>query len=220
MRANPLRTALVVLACAAMAFVEGVLAPVYPVKTALKWLVFGGSVGLYVLLTGDRRPLAAFRKPERKALLPGAGLALIVFAGILGGYALLRPWLDLSAVTANLGGKEGITAATFPLVALYISFGNSMLEEFFFRGFAFLTAEQKTPCVWLFSALAFALYHVAIMGSWFHPALFVLLTAALAVAGVLFNALDREGTLWPAWLVHMAANLAINLIGMHLFGIL
>ena len=95
-----------------------------------------------------------------------------------------------------------------------------MLEEFFFRGFAFLTAERKTPRVWLFSALAFALYHVAIMGSWFHPILFVLLTAALAVAGVLFNALDREGTLWPAWLVHMAANLAINLIGMHLFGIL
>jgi len=220
MRANLLRPALVALACAAMAFVEGVLAPVYPVKTGLKWLVFGGSVGLYVLLTGDRRPLAVFRRPTRAALLPGAGLALIVFVGILGGYALLRPWLDLSAVTANLGGKEGITAATFPLVALYISFGNSMLEEFFFRGFAFLTAERKTSRVWLFSALAFALYHVAIMGSWFHPIWFGLFIAGLAVAGMFFNWLDRRGTIWPAWLVHMAANLAINLIGMRMFGIL
>ena len=215
-----LRPLLVALACWSMALVEVGLAPSYPVKTGAKWLVFGGCVGLYILLTGERRLLSMFRRPERKALFSGVLLALAVFFGILGGYLLLRPWLDLSAVTANLGGKEGITAATFPLVALYISFGNSMLEEFFFRGFAFLSAEEKTPGVWLFSAVAFALYHVAIMGSWFHPVLFVLLTAALAVAGLLFNYLDRDGTLWPAWLVHMAANLAINTIGLHLFGIL
>ena len=58
------------------------------------------------------------------------------------------------------------------------------------------------------------------MGSWFHPVLFVLLTAALAMAGLLFNWLDRWGSLWPAWLVHMAANLATNIIGMGLLGIL
>ena len=58
------------------------------------------------------------------------------------------------------------------------------------------------------------------MGSWFHPALFLLLTAALAVAGLLFNYLDHEGSIWPAWLVHMSANLAINIIGLSLFGLL
>ena len=149
-------------------------------------------------------------------LAPGA------FAGILGGYALLSPWLDLSAIPGNLAAKEGLTAATFPLAALYISFVNSLLEEFFFRGFAFLTLREtgKPALAWGFSALAFALYHVCIMGSWFHPVLFLLLTAALAAAGLLFNQLDRQGSLWPAWLVHMAANLAINIIGMRLLGIL
>ena len=60
-----------------------------------------------------------------------------MFAVIWGGYLVL----DLVAgnftagVTANLTAKEGFTAATFPIAALYIAFVNSMLEEFFFRGF-------------------------------------------------------------------------------------
>ena len=72
---------------------------------------------------------------------------------------------------------------------------------------------------WLFSALAFAGYHVAIMDSWFHPVLLILFTAGLALAGMLFNWLDRAGSLWPSWLVHMGANLATNLIGLRLFGL-
>lgn len=206
--------------CALMAWVESVLRPTYPVKSALKLMVFVGAVGLYVLLCRTKTPLHCFRRPSRQALVPGALLAAGVFGLILGGYALLVPWLDLSAVTGNLGAKEGITAATFPLAALYITFVNSLLEEIFFRGFAFLALRQASGprLAWGFSALAFALYHVAIMDGWFGPVLFLLLTAALAAAGLLFNWLDREGTLWPAWLVHMGANLAINTIGLHLFG--
>lgn len=213
---------LVLLGCAVMTWVEAGLRPVYPIKSALKVLIFLGCVGLYVLLCGDQTPLRALRPPRRRALRTALALAAAVFAVILGGYALLAPWLDLSAVTGNLGAKEGVTAATFPFVALYISLGNSFLEEFFFRGFAFLTlrAAGRPQLAWIFSALAFALYHVAIMDGWFHPALFLLLTAALAAAGLLFNWLDREGSLWPAWLVHMGANLAINTIGLRLFGII
>ena len=213
---------LVLLGCGVMAWVETALQPVYPVKSALKLLVFLGAVALYVLVYRDKSPLGAFRRPDKKHLKLAGLLALGTFGGILGGYALLAPWLDLSAIPNNLAAKEGITAATFPLAALYISFVNSLLEEVFFRGFAFLTlrAAGCARLAWGFSALAFALYHVCIMGSWFHPVLFLLLTAALGAAGLLFNWLDRKGSLWPAWLVHMAANLAINTIGMHLLGIL
>lgn len=210
----------VLLCCALMAWVETGLRPVYPVKSGLKLLVFGGAVGLYILLRRDKTPLSYFRRPSLRALVPAVLLGLGVFGSILGGYALLAPWLDLSAVTGNLGAKEGITAVTFPFAALYITFVNSLLEEVFFRGFAFLSL-RKAGCprlAWGFSALSFALYHVAIMGGWFGPVLFLLLTAALAAAGLLFNWLDREGAVWPAWLVHMGANLAINTIGLHLFG--
>ena len=44
---------------------------------------------------------------------------------------------------------------------------------------------------------------------------------ALFLCGILFNLLDaRQERIWPSWLVHMGANLAINAIGMHLLGML
>lgn len=213
--------ALTVLGCAVMTYIEAVLQPIYPVKSALKWAVFAGCAAVFLLLSKDRSLLRTFHRPDRRSMLLAGSLATGAFILITGGFLLLDPWLDLSAITGSLGAKEGITAAAFPLVALYISFGNSLLEEFFFRGFAFLALLEFCPrLAWLFSALAFALYHIAIMDGWFSPALFLLLTIALAVAGLLFNWLDRRGSLWPGWLVHMAANLAINTIGLHLFGII
>lgn len=209
---------LVVLGCVVMAWVEGGLRPTYPLKSAIKIAVFLSCGGAYALALGTDYPFRALRLPERGTGKGAAVLAGGVFLLLLGGYALLSPWLDLSAVPDRLAEKEGITAAVFPLAALYISFGNSLLEEFFFRGFAFLALREAgwRRTAWLFSALAFALYHVCIMDGWFHPALLVLFTAALAGVGLLFSWLDRRGSLWNAWLVHMAANLAINTIGMAL----
>lgn len=213
---------LVTAGCLTMAWTEGVLRPVYPVKSALKIAVFLGCTGLYALTSGDRSPFHTFRPPKRKALIPAALLALGVLIFLLGGYLLLSPWLDLSAIPENLAAKEGITPETFPLAALYITFCNSLLEEYFFRGFAFLTLYQlgykRLACV--FSALAFALYHVSITSNWGAPLLIVLMVAGLTAAGLLFNWLDREGSLLPSWLVHVGANLGTNAVGMILFGIL
>lgn len=213
---------LVLICCGIMAWVEGVLRPVYPVKSALKLAVFLGCAGLYVLLTRDRGPFHAFRRADRKALKPAILLALGVLVLLLGGYLLLSPWLDLSAIPENLAAKEGITRETFPLAAAYITLCNSFLEEFFFRGFAFLTLYRAgyTKLAYGFSALAFALYHVSITSSWGSPVLILLMVAGLTAAGLLFNWLDREGSLLPSWLVHMGANLGTNAVGFILFGIL
>ena len=124
--------------CVAMAWVEGALRPVYPVKSALKIAVFLGAAALYAWAAGDREVLRPFRRPVGRAARFAAPLAAAVFLLLLGGYLLLAPWLDLSAIPENLAVKEGITKRTFPLAALYITFCNSLLEEYFFRGFAFL----------------------------------------------------------------------------------
>lgn len=211
---------LVAAGCLVMAWVEGALRPIYPVKSALKAAVFLGCAGLYTLLSRDLGAFRAFQRPSRirPALLLGAG----VFAFLLGGYLLLSPWLDLSAIPENLAGKEGITRETFPLAAAYITLCNSLLEEFFFRGFAFLTLyrEGDKGLAYGFSSLAFALYHVSITSSWGAPVLIVFMVAGLTAAGLLFDWLDREGSLLPSWLVHMGANLGTNTVGLILFGIL
>ncbi|MBD5150275.1 MAG: CPBP family intramembrane metalloprotease [Oscillibacter sp.] len=202
-----------------MAWVEGVLRPIYPIKSALKFVAFLGCTGLYALLAQERIP--GFRHPSRRALIPAAILALGIVVFLLGGWLVLSPWLDLSAIPENLAVKEGITKETFPLAAIYITLCNSLLEEYFFRGFAFLTLYQSghKRLAYGFSAFAFALYHISITSHWGAPGLILLMTVGLTIAGLLFNWLDRAGCILPSWLVHMGANLATNVVGLILFGL-
>ena len=97
----------------------------------------------------------------------------------------------------------------------------ALLEEFFFRGFAFLTLRRffSAKFAYLYSAVVFAVYHVSILQGWFSPALYALAMAGLAAGGLLFDWLDsRTGSLLPSYFVHMSANLAINTVGLILFG--
>ena len=110
-----LTIALVAVGCGVMAWVEGALRPIYPVKSALKIAVFLGCAGLYVLFSRDFGPLQAFRRPRQIKLTALLAAGVLVF--LLGGYLLLSPWLDLSAIPENLAAKEGITRETFPLAA-------------------------------------------------------------------------------------------------------
>ncbi|NMA90366.1 MAG: CPBP family intramembrane metalloprotease, partial [Amphibacillus sp.] len=51
--------------------------------------------------------------------------------------------------------------------------------------------------------------------------LFILLVFSLFVAGILFNWInDKTGSIYGSYFVHAASNLAINTIGLHLFGII
>ena len=214
--------ALVLLGCAAMTLVDGVLRPPYAVKSAVKLALFLLAPLLYGYAAGKDGYRALFRM-QRRALLRVLALGFGVFALILGAYFALRSVFDFSAVTALLGKNAGVTAENFLWVSLYISFVNSLLEEFFFRGFAFLVlrryAGERFACV--FSALSFALYHTAMMLGWFPPLLFLFALAGLTAGGVLFNLLDaRAGTIFPSWAVHIFANLAINTVGFILFKIL
>lgn len=217
-----LQTGLMIAACLAMALVETLWKPGYVLKSLCKFPLFAGIPLLFAAM-GPGRSVKTYFSGWKRGLRLGLPLGGGVFLFLLGAYALLGPYFDFSAVTGVLEADAGVTGKNFWMVSLYISFVNSFLEEFFFRGFGFLslgeTLGQKGAC--LFSALLFALYHVAIMASWFSLGLFLLLTAGLAAAGLLFNWLDsRTDSLYPSWFVHICANLAINFIGFLLFGLL
>ena len=134
--------ALVLLGCAAMTLVDGVLRPPYAVKSAVKLALFLLAPLLYGYAAGKDGYRALFRI-QRRALLRVLALGFGVFALILGAYFALRSVFDFSAVTALLGKNAGVTAENFLWVSLYVSFVNSLLEEFFFRGFAFLVDRKS-----------------------------------------------------------------------------
>jgi len=213
---------LVVLCCAVMTWVDGVLRPPYAVKSAVKVCLFLLCPLLYTRIDQSWDWKALFR-PAGGSLRQAALLGGTVFAVILGAYFLLRGVFDFTAITGLLEANVGVTGENFLWVALYISFVNSLLEEFFFRGFAFLALrrEGRRGFAYGFSALAFALYHTAMMLGWFSPVLFVLALVGLTAGGMIFNWLnERSGTIYVSWAVHMCANFAINTVGFILFGVL
>ena len=208
--------------CGAMALVDGLWQPGYWVKSAVKMVLFL-ALPVAAAALGARDALRALPKlfrPDRRALIRAVGLGLGVLAVILGGYFTLGQFFDLTAITGALTSGVGVTGDNFLFVSIYISFVNSLLEEFFFRGFLFLGLLDGAPrwVAHVLSAGLFALYHIAMMLGWGSPALILLILAALFVGGWIFNRLNEASRcIWPSWLVHLCANLAINTIGFILF---
>lgn len=212
----------VILFCAVMAVVDGVIQANYFVKSAIKLVLFLAVPATCTMFDKNLNFKALF-VPEKHGLALALGLGAAVYVVILGGYLLLKDVFDFSSITRSLTGNIGVNSENFVFVSLYISFVNSLLEEFFFRGFAFLTLERVTSVrfAYLFSAAIFALYHVAMMIGWFSFGVFAIVLAGLFAGGLIFNFLNaKSGTVYPSWLVHMFANFAINTIGFMLFGII
>ena len=201
--------------CIIMGIVDGILKADYFTKSLVKLGVFLVCPIIYSLFDKelDIKPLF---KPNKNGITLSLFLCIPVYTVILGGYLLLKDVFDFSAITGALTSNIGVSGDNFVFVSLYISFINSLLEEFFFRGFLFtnLAKHSTSRLAYCFSALAFAGYHVAMMLGWFSPVPFVLVMAGLSIGGMLFNYLNaRTGTLYTSWLVHMFANFAINTIG-------
>jgi len=216
-----LLVSIIVVFCAFMAVIDGILKADYFIKSAIKLILFLVLPAIYSFYDKDIKIRKVF-SPEKKGIKLAAILGVLVYIVILGGYLLLKDVFDFSAITGTLTKNIGVTGKNFIFVSLYISFINSLLEEFFFRGFAFITLKRITgrKFAYFFSAAVFAIYHIAMMIGWFGPQLFVIIMAGLFLGGLIFNYLnEKSATIYPSWLLHMFANFAINTIGFILFGI-
>lgn len=213
---------LIISFCALMAIVDGVLKADYFIKSIIKLVLFLVLPIAYSLYDKDVRIKEIF-VPDKSGIKLAVILGAVVYIAILGGYMLLKGVFDFSAITGRLTNDIGVTGQNFIFVSLYISFVNSLLEEFFFRGFAFLTLKRiiGRKFAYLFSAVVFAIYHIAMMIGWFSLEVFILVMTGLFAGGLIFDFLnEKSGTVYPSWLVHMFANFAINTVGFMLFGII
>lgn len=217
-----LMVAVIIVFCVLMGLVDAVVSPSYFVKSAVKLVLFLVLPYVYALFDKEIKIKELF-VPQKRGVLTALLLGFGVYAVILFGYLLLKDVFDFSQITGALTNNIGVTGKNFIFVSLYISFVNSLLEEFFFRGFAFLTLKRITSrrFAYIFSAAVFAVYHVAMMVGWFGPAVFAIILLGLFAGGLIFNRLnEKSGSVYPSWLTHMFANFAINTIGFMLFGII
>lgn len=209
----------VAFACVCMGIVDAVIQPGYWVKSAIKIVMFL-LIPVFYSIYNKNCDLKRLFKPEKSGFLVALGMGLGVFAVILGAYFAFSEVFDFSSLTSSLTASTGVSKSNFIFVAIYISFVNSLLEEFFFRGFAFLRLKEITnrKTAYIFSSVMFALYHVAMMIGWFSVAVILLALIGLFIGGMIFNFFNEKwGNIYLSWLVHMFANFAINTIGFMLF---
>lgn len=204
--------------------IDALIQPNYFVKIPIKILFFLALPMLFFII--NKRDFDEFKKLfvfKKNGILKALLLGILVYLVIIICYFLLKSIIDFSNVTTSLTSGMGITAENFLYVSLYISLMNSFLEEFFFRGYGFITLKKYTSrrFAYIFSSVIFAIYHVGMLVDMFNIWTSLLLLVGLIIGGCIFNYLNEANdNIYPSWFVHMFANFAINTIGFILFGIL
>lgn len=214
---------IMIISLSIMYITDSIINPGYIYKSVIKLLLFMAIPVLYTMVDRNIKLKEIFKLRSKKQLLISIILGLGVYIIIFTAYLILKGFIDLENIKNIMEKSINVNRDNFIQVAIYISFINSLLEEFFFRGFIFLNFKKlfKRELAYIASALAFAIYHVAIMANWFTVPLFILSMIGLFVGGLIFNYLnDKNSNIYSSWLVHMAANFAINTVGFIMFEII
>lgn len=123
---------LVIICCVFMALIETIIEPAYIVKSALKVAVFLLLPLVYAKITHTKL-LDEFFKIDKRGMMKLFVLGSFIYAVILGAYTLTKNFFDYASLVQSLSADQKVNSGSFIGVALYISFCNSFLEEFFFR---------------------------------------------------------------------------------------
>lgn len=191
----------------------------YAVKALFKLIILLVIPGIYLRTKGSIKQAFTVSK---KTLLLSIGGGILIYGVTLGGYFIVRNYIDFSTIPNTLEQTLGITKNNFIWVALYIPIVNAFIEEFFFRYFLInrLRKFLKQSYSVSISAIVFALYHVAIIGSWQDPLITVGAVIGLFIVGLLFGFISsKEKSIIPTYIIHGAANLAINTAACIILGV-
>jgi membrane protease YdiL (CAAX protease family) len=179
------------------------------------------------ILFALREPLIR-RRPSTQGLLLGAAFG----AGVAGAswfvfHFFLRDTNVFAAAAPKIRDRLaliGIDALwKYILLGVFYALFHSLLEEYFWRWFAFgqlRRVKRLWPAI-LVAALAFMGHHVVILGKLFENELWVawLLSSAVAVGGVFWAWLyDRTGSLLGPWLSHLIIDVGVFWVGYELIG--
>ncbi|MFW5845542.1 MAG: CPBP family intramembrane glutamic endopeptidase [Planctomycetota bacterium] len=144
----------------------------------------------------------------RMGMFTGIGIAVVIVLV----YVLARPWLDLSALQARLAAIGLDTPGRLLVMAAYWTFINSVLEEYVWRWFVVRQWIRLLPAAGAIvaAALAFTVHHVIALRLYFDWPLALLASAGVCAGGLIWSWMYwRYASIWPGWISHAWADLAI-----------
>lgn len=196
----------------------------YISKVFVKLVVFTLFPFGYIRMTRDNFLKDSLMSKRRKLRSNKSHvLGIVIFVTIIVVYHFIKQYIDIETLVLEFEQKYRINKDNILYYSIYLTFVNSLLEEFFFRGFIFLNLKKigMKSVGYIVSSLAFAIYHVSNFQNWFNIGVFVLAIIGLFVGGMIFNYLDdEENTFLNSWFVHICADLAIVLIGFSIFKVI
>jgi len=199
--------------------VEQVLQFPYILKTAIKLPLF---LAVPVIIYKYKSNLKFSVKLKKEDLKHMALWSIFVFAVIFIAYFILQSFIDVKAISDDFNNRMLLSNTTLVFAGLYTIFVNSFIEEIFFRGFIFqgLLKAGWNKRAYIYSAALFATYHVAIFKTWFNVPLTLLVLFGLFVGGIIFaHFVKKTESFLASWLIHLAADLPIVIIGFKLLGV-
>ena len=152
--------------------------------------------------------------------LAGLSLGIVIAAAILLGYELFgKNWIDVEKVR-QAAATNGIgSPAIYLLFSAYLILVNSLLEEYVWRWFCFRKCETFMPG-WLAvtaSACCFTIHHTFALRAQFSWRITVFGSCGVFIGGAVWSWWYlRYRSIWPGYLSHVMADVAILLIGWRL----
>lgn len=204
----------VVLSCIFMAFIELIIEPNYLIKSIIKIIMFFGIPFIITRLL-KINILNNFKINKKEIIkLFKMGIVIYLVGFIL--YLILKNVFDFSEIVHSLMVDQQVTKKQLIFVAIYLSFGNSILEEFMFRLISFIKLKEycSRNFAYIFSSIMFSFYHIAMISIGFPLPLIFLSLIGLFILGILFNWLDeKDNNIYNSWFVHMFCDFLIMTIG-------
>jgi len=163
--------------------------------------------------------LKAFKKNFLSVLAVGLGLSLIYMTA----YLIAERFLDFNYIVGRIKSYASVDASKIMLVGIYIIGINSLIEEFFWRGFVYKELAKKIRpfIVQVLTGFGFAIYHVMIIYDWFNPIILGIAIFGLTGYSIIMNYIYKAyKELFACWLVHAMVDIVQILIAFRIFGLI
>ena len=210
------------------------LAPIPSLGVIIAMIIAPGPVGKTIFLAAKIWLLAfpaawyllvekgtpSWSPPRHGGLAIGA-LSGVVLAAIivLGGWLVGAQNMDLAPLRTAVREMGLNSAIPYLAGAAGWTFVNSLMEEYVYRWFIFRQCEAllKGAVAVIASAAIFTAHHVIAVSQYLDPGFTFLASAGVFAGGVVWSWLYlRYRSIWPCWMSHVLADVAVFGIGWYL----
>jgi membrane protease YdiL (CAAX protease family) len=193
-----------------------------PAYSISKTLQFATPI-LWVVFVQKTRP--QIRQASRRGIGLGVAIGLAIFGlfmAVYFGYFRTSPVLAEAPekLHEKLVGMGAETLAKFVALALFVSVIHSVMEEYYWRWYAYgqLRRWVRPLPANLISSLAFMGHHIVIINAYIPSEYFwtatMFFSVSVAVGGAIWAWIyERTGSLYGGWMSHMIVDVAIMVTG-------